>query len=147
MREANIPVNPKWIVSATHRPPAEDMEWLRTLLESVLKPKKRPTAIMCGNDKMALRVMMLLNAMGIEVPRDVSVLGYDDFKLISENTVPALTAVSLPYYKMGKRAAEMALDMAANKTSRAKSVRMRCEIVKRDSDKVIRRRAATGSAS
>jgi LacI family transcriptional regulator len=75
------------------------------------------------------------------------VLGYDDFKLISENTVPALTAVSLPYYKMGKRAAEMALDMVANKTSRAKSVRMRCEIVKRDSDRVIRRRAATGSAS
>ncbi len=147
MREASIPVNSKWVLSATHRPPAEDMQWLRTILEDMFKPKKRPTAIMCGNDKMAFRVLMLLHAMRIEVPRDVSVLGYDDFKLISEDTVPALTTVALPYYNMGQRAAEMALGIADNGTGPAKHVRMRCEIVQRDSDKIIRRRAATGTVS
>lgn len=145
MKQANIKINPKWVIGATNRPPADYMKWLRAVLENMLAPKKRPTAIMCGNDKMAFRVMMLLRAMHIDIPEDVSVLGHDDFKLISENTVPALTAVSLPYYNMGKRAAEMALDMAENNTRPQGIQRLHCEVVKRDSDRVIRRRGTATS--
>lgn len=140
MQEANIPIIPKWQIYLTERQPDEAMQWLHTVLEHMLIPRRKPSAIMCSNDKLALQVIMQLRAMQIDIPKDVSVLGYDDFKLLSERTVPALTTVSLPYYQMGVRAAELALDMAANNTRPRKTERCRCEVVPRESDRVIRRK-------
>lgn len=140
MRESGIAINPKWVLHSGHRKPADTMVWLHDILQQMLKPRKRPTAIMCANDKMAFRVLMQLHALGMEVPKDVSVVGYDDFRLISESTVPALTTASLPYYQMGARAAELALSLAAEKSDYAGEEAIRCEVVPRDSDRALRRK-------
>ncbi|MDJ0639688.1 MAG: LacI family DNA-binding transcriptional regulator [Paracoccaceae bacterium] len=72
-----------------------------------------PTAICCGNDRLAMAVYGILRRRGIAVPEDVSVLGYDDHRLISETLFPALTTAELPYSAMGARAAQMLLTLLA----------------------------------
>ena len=80
------------------------------ILEDLFRLTDPPTAILCGNDKMAMRVFFLLRrTMGKEIPRDVSVVGYDNYRLIAENLIPGLTTVSLPYFDMGAAAVRLAL--------------------------------------
>jgi len=66
-----------------------------------------PSVICTGNDRMAMRLLTLLRSRGLEVPRDISVAGYDDHRLISEMLEPALTTVELPYRRMGEAAADL----------------------------------------
>ena len=88
---------------------ADEFIDLPAILEDLLKAKKRPTALFCGNDKMAMRVYMLVRRMGFRIPEDISVVGYDNYKLIAENLVPQLTTVSLSYFRMGAAAAQLVL--------------------------------------
>jgi LacI family transcriptional regulator len=69
-----------------------------------------PTAIMCGNDRMAIGTLLALAEAGLRVPSDVSVIGYDDQIRLAAEVRPALTTVRLPYYDMGRWAAEHLLD-------------------------------------
>jgi len=60
----------------------------------------QPTAIICVNDFMALGVVRELREHGLEVPRDVSVTGYDNISL-SEYAFPPLTTVNIPREMIG----------------------------------------------
>ena len=60
-----------------------------------------PTAIICGNDRMALGAMLALHARHLEVPRDVSIVGYDDQVNLADELTPGLTTVALPFFQMG----------------------------------------------
>ncbi len=133
MADSGAEIHPSWIVHPHRLKPSEDMEWLRSVLMNLLASQSPPSAIMCGNDKMALRVIMQLLSQGVSVPDDVSVVGFDDFKIISENIVPALTTASLPYFRMGQRAAELAIDIADGAEPDDRSERCHCEIIERDS--------------
>ena len=63
------------------------------------------TAILTGNDKMALGAMHYLNTVGKKVPHDVSVVGFDDMHQAAFAN-PALTTVHLPLYETGVLACE-----------------------------------------
>ena len=67
-----------------------------------------PTAIFTGNDEMALGVFKVARDMGLEIPRDLSVVGYDDLPMASR-VWPNLTSVRLPIRDMGRWAAEKLL--------------------------------------
>ena len=133
MADSGSEIHPSWIVHPQRLKPSEDMEWLGSVLDTLLASPSPPTAIMCGNDKMALRVIMQLHSRGLAVPSDISVVGYDDFKVISENIVPALTTASLPYFRMGQRAAELAIQAEEGKDIGVLCERIDCEIIERDS--------------
>jgi LacI family transcriptional regulator len=75
----------------------------RDLLAACSVGKRPPTAIMCGNDRMAIGVYLALCEAGIRVPQDMSVVGYDD------QVDLALSTVRLPYYQMGRWAAEQVI--------------------------------------
>lgn len=60
----------------------------------------RPTAIICVNDFMAIGVLKELRELGLSVPRDVSVTGYDNINL-SQFTFPPLTTVNIPRERIG----------------------------------------------
>jgi LacI family transcriptional regulator len=64
------------------------------------------TAIVAYNDPLAMGVYEALRELGYSIPRDVSVVGFDDLRLISEALRPGLTTVALPHYQMGKVAVE-----------------------------------------
>lgn len=76
--------------------PAGGAQATRTLLASGFKP----TAIICVNDFMALGVLKALHELGLRVPQDVSVTGYDNISL-SEFCFPPLTTVNIPRERIG----------------------------------------------
>lgn len=74
----------------------------------VLAAVPRPTAVVCFNDMAALGVMRGLRAAGVDIPGQMSVLGYDDVVFASQ-LAPALTTIRQPTYQLGWAAAELLL--------------------------------------
>ena len=62
-----------------------------------------PTALICFNDLAAIGAISKLRELGLHVPRDISVTGFDDIA-IGRHTVPALTTASSPRYELGRQA-------------------------------------------
>lgn len=69
-------------------------------------PRDRATAVTCYNDLVALGLLRALSELGIRVPEDVSVVGFDDIPLLSYLPLP-LTTVRVPKAEMGRIAARM----------------------------------------
>ena len=72
----------------------------RRLLER--PARERPTAVFCFNDQMAMGVYQAAAALGLDVPRDCSVIGVDDLEIVAAALVPGLTTVALPHREMGR---------------------------------------------
>jgi len=73
--------------------------------EKVMASKPGPTAVFCGNDVLAVGALRRARALGISVPDDVSVIGFDDIEL-AQVAFPALTTVHVPHREMGRRAGQ-----------------------------------------
>lgn len=71
----------------------------------LLQLNPRPTAIFAGNDEMAAGVLQAARQLGVRVPEDVSVVGFDDFQVASR-VWPTLTTVRTPTREIGRLAAE-----------------------------------------
>lgn len=71
----------------------------------LLQTPTRPTAIFAGNDEMAAGVLQAAREAGLEVPRDLSVVGFDDFQIASR-LWPTLTTVRTPTREIGRLAVE-----------------------------------------
>ena len=67
---------------------------------------RRPTAVTCYNDLVALGLLRALDELGLRVPEDVSVVGFDDLALLDYMS-PGLSSVHVPKEEMGARAAEL----------------------------------------
>lgn len=80
----------------------------RRAASRLLASPNRPTAIVCGNDVLAFGVLFECRARGINVPRDISITGFDDLDLAA-NIEPPLTTIRVPAVEMGRRAAEYLL--------------------------------------
>lgn len=65
-----------------------------------------PTAFFCGNDRTALGCYGALQQLGLRIPTDVAVVGFDNQIDIAQGLWPSLTTVQLPHYGMGKWAVE-----------------------------------------
>ncbi len=88
-----------------------EFDELERHIDELMALSPQPTAIMFGNDKMAMRAYMIVRGrLGYQIPQDVSVAGYDNYELIAENLVPGLTTVNLPYRDMGSKGAQLAID-------------------------------------
>jgi LacI family transcriptional regulator len=79
------------------------------LTMQVMQRRHRPTALLLGNDQMAAGAYLALARLGLSIPDDVSVVGYDDESLAAD-LAPALTTVRIPFYEMGRLAARNTLD-------------------------------------
>jgi LacI family transcriptional regulator len=91
-----------------------------------------PTAIFCGNDLMAVGCYEALHELGMRIPDDVAVMGYDD-REIAQHLHPPLTTVLLPHFEMGTIATEILLDAASGSGIRPRQIKVECPIVKRKS--------------
>lgn len=61
----------------------------------------RPTAVFCINDRIAAGTMLAAARLGLAVPGDLSILGFDDQEDLAANLVPSLTTFALPHTEMG----------------------------------------------
>lgn len=86
---------------------------------SLLSREKRPTALFCFNDRMAMGAYRAAAEMGLLIPKDLSVVGFDNQEIIAEALSPQLTTVALPYYEMGAMAVDaMIADLQGGPTGR-----------------------------
>ncbi|MEC5409647.1 LacI family DNA-binding transcriptional regulator [Paraburkholderia sp. MPAMCS5] len=87
----------------------------RSSLRSIWQaPGERPTAIICGNDHIALGVLREADELGIAIPGELSVTGFDDLE-ISKAICPALTTMRVNTYEIGQLTAQHLLDMLDGK--------------------------------
>ncbi|MGW1003820.1 LacI family DNA-binding transcriptional regulator [Streptomyces sp. NPDC002520] len=97
-------------------------------------PHRRPTGIFCYNDRVAAGALHAATRLGIAVPADLSVVGYDDQEHMAAYLTPALTTVALPHRAMGEVAARLLLDaIDTGRTPPATVRRLACPVVTRDS--------------
>ncbi|MEV6212229.1 LacI family DNA-binding transcriptional regulator [Kitasatospora sp. NPDC051914] len=96
-----------------------------------LPAERRPTAIFCFNDRMAMGAYTVAHRRGLVVPDDLSIVGYDDQQLIAAELDPPLTTVALPHYEMGRWAMEVALGV--READRTDPLLMDCPMILRAS--------------
>lgn len=79
-------------------------------LKELLAGPNRPTAVICGNDVLAAGALRHANNIGLRVPDDISITGFDDIE-IAGIVSPALTTVHVPHREMGRKAATALANM------------------------------------
>jgi DNA-binding LacI/PurR family transcriptional regulator len=130
LAEAGITPDPAWHVRGDGTTAASGRAATDRLLD--LPPHRRPTAIFCFNDRMAAGAYVAARHRGLEIPADLSVVGYDDQQLVAGELDPPLTTIALPHYEMGRWAAEVALG-AREPPQPGQPYLMPCPIIRRDS--------------
>lgn len=107
------------------------------LMEALLALDERPTAIVALNDEMALGAIRKIQDEGLNVPDDISVVGFNNFA-ISEWVTPSITTIAQPMYDIGAICARMLIKSIANKNDENKSIFVPHELIIRDSVKNIK---------
>ena len=77
----------------------------REAMRLLLQGDKRPTAVLCGNDILALGAIAECQSAGIKVPEEISITGFDDLDMSAQMN-PALTTIHVPSAEMGEQAAD-----------------------------------------
>jgi LacI family transcriptional regulator len=91
------------------------------------------TGLFCFNDRVAVGAGQGLRAHGLAVPRDVSIVGFDDQDFVAAYAEPPLTTVALPHFQMGLWAARTLIDLVNGEVVAPKTHLMECTLVRRDS--------------
>ncbi len=94
--------------------------------------RSRPTAAFCANDLVALGMLQRCVSLGLSVPDDLALVGYDDIDFAAAAAVP-LTSVRQPRREMGREAAELLVDEAANPDHEHRQIVFTPELVARAS--------------
>jgi LacI family transcriptional regulator len=92
----------------------------------------RPTAAFCANDLLALGLLQTCVSLGLQVPDDLAIVGYDDIEFAAAAAVP-LTSVRQPRRDLGRRATELPLDETTNPEHQHEQVLFTPELVARAS--------------
>jgi LacI family transcriptional regulator len=101
-------------------------------LKTLLEKYPEVTAIFAASDEMAAGAIKTAHDMGIAVPEELSVIGYDNI-LISKVIWPALTTVAQPLHKMGDEATKLLIQQIQNKDYQRNQLYMPHKIIERDS--------------
>ena len=96
----------KTLVVQGYNSHASGVQSARKLLN--VAPARRPTAIFASNDEMAAGALTVVHSMGLSVPEDISVVGFDDAPLASQ-VWPALTTIRQPITEMAGQATQLLL--------------------------------------
>lgn len=98
MKKANLTVSDNAVIFTDWQDATVIEDGVRKLLSD---PSTRPTALMCAGDMIAMVTQRTARAMGINVPRDLSVVGFANF-LMSNFADPPLTTIAQPFEEIGR---------------------------------------------
>jgi DNA-binding LacI/PurR family transcriptional regulator len=127
IRKHKIPHHPEWVVCGNYRVDGGD-EKMRELMAL----RERPSAVIAVNDVMALGALRAAHALGLSVPRDVSIIGFDDI-VLADIVSPALTTVHLPRNIVAQSCMEAFAHMAKKPESDGLQVMVDIKLVVRQS--------------
>lgn len=111
MARCKLDVPRGFIARGDYVEPAPSVQAVQRLLS--LPPATRPTALFCGGDLIALAALQVARGMKLEVPRDLSIVGFADMS-VAAFASPALTTVHQPFRDMGRLAARRLLEASAD---------------------------------
>jgi LacI family repressor for deo operon, udp, cdd, tsx, nupC, and nupG len=127
LENAGIPIDPMLILdgdgSTESGRQAAELMFVRDVL---------PSAFLCVNDATALGVMIALNERGYDLPRQFSVMGFDDISFASFVT-PSLTTMKQPRSKIGEAAMNLLLALLEGRPLEQRQVLLRSELILRNS--------------
>ncbi|KIO67961.1 hypothetical protein B4064_1824 [Caldibacillus thermoamylovorans] len=110
-REYNLPINPKNIITyTTSEKNTKPAEYLNDILTS---SSDRPTGIICYNDELAMKLLDVIRQINLQVPSDISIVGFDN-SFLSEVSEVKLTTIEHPKTDLGIMAAKMILNLVQN---------------------------------
>lgn len=102
------------------------------MMEELLKESELPTAVFAASDALALGAMKAIEAHGLSVPKDISVLGFNDTEM-GAYTSPALTTIHAPAYDMGQHGANLLYVSSNLSITTPLKVKLSCYLVERES--------------
>jgi len=100
--------------------------------QQLLSLETPPTALFVSNDVMAFGAMEAARVHGLQIPTDLSIIGFDDIPQAA-HVHPGLTTVRQPLEEMGRRAAELLLRYIANPQAEVERIELPTELILRDS--------------
>jgi LacI family transcriptional regulator len=135
LRKADIPENPDWVaILNKDYQTTNDIDIGKKMLSQLVKAGV--TGIFCYNDMVAVGALLACKELGISVPEELSLVGFDNIALSSYVT-PPLTTVSQRMLEMGKLAMTMLLDLFQGKT--VENILLSPFLVKRASTATVRK--------
>jgi LacI family transcriptional regulator len=130
LEEAVIGIDPALVVAVSDIGPEGGYQAARRLLGL----PRRPTALFCFRDLMAMGVYRAALEARLEIPRDLSVVGSDDMEGVASGLFPGLTTVALPHYEMGAWGVQRLLALIDDTTKReAEQVKLSGQLIRRGS--------------
>lgn len=102
------------------------------LTNQLLDLADRPTALIAGNNLMALGAFQAIKDRNLSLPDDISLVSFDDREW-TQLITPTITVASQPTYEMGKQAAELVMRRLENENSPIKHIVLESEIIYRES--------------
>ena len=119
-----IPIRPEWMIDG---PMTIDGGYENTKL--IMSLWHRPTALFCANYEITFGAMMALNELGIRIPDEISMIGFDNLPL-ARVIKPRLTMIMQPMETLAHRAAELLIErIEGNAPQTPRIVRMQAELV------------------
>ena len=120
---AKLSVRAEYVRAGTH-----SRHVARSIAEDLLRLPDRPTAVFAASDIQALGVLEGARALGIDVPGDLSVVGFDDIEIAS---YAGLTTVRQPLFESGRRGCELLLQALAGDALAVRTETMPLELISR----------------
>jgi len=108
LQRHGIPANDVMMIEGDLR-----IEGGRKALQAIAEKRAGKTAVFCANDLMAMGILSEARAFGIQIPKELSVIGLDDIWLATQ-TDPPLTSVALPRFQIGKMAMQLLFELLEN---------------------------------
>jgi LacI family transcriptional regulator, repressor for deo operon, udp, cdd, tsx, nupC, and nupG len=138
MRKAELPLSPQWMLRGNF-----EMQSGFAAAARFVRLEDRPTAMFAGNDESAIGFLSGLRQHGLECPRDISIIGFDDLD-VAAHYAPALTTMRQPRETLGRLAAEMLIDLLEESETDRGDIRivLGSELIVRDSTARLARQAA-----
>ncbi|MFQ6610907.1 MAG: LacI family DNA-binding transcriptional regulator [Fidelibacterota bacterium] len=133
LKNHKIEFNPDWVKSGLIRHGLEEDNVSYEVALEILSGAAPPTAIFCGNDRIAMRVYDAIRKMGLKIPEDVAVIGFDNLEVIARNLSPGLSSMALPHREMGQWAVNTLLNYSKIKNSGEEHIKIRCPYIVRGS--------------
>ena len=127
MAGAGVPVEAQLVRVGGYRP-----ETATAPARELLSRPDRPTAVFAANDISAIRTIEVARELGLRVPEDLSVVGFDN---VPESVLcrPSLTTIAQPLHDIGATALRMLVELLAGREPTPSHVRLPTQIVRRDS--------------
>lgn len=107
--------------------------WGHKAVEMLWSGDARPDGIFCGNDQIARGVIDALRERGVDIPAQVSVVGFDNWEIVAEQTRPPLTTVDMNLKELGRQAGQALLRLVNGESVERGLWKLPCTLVVRGS--------------